>query len=156
MNIEIERKFLVSGTGWKKSAEVKYVRQGYISISESHVVRVRIIENRGMITIKGLIKGTSRMEFEYPVPFVDAEELLQRFCKYPLIEKNRWFLTFKGSEWVVDEFLGANHGLIVAEIELESEVQDFEKPDWIDKEISDDVRYYNANLSRHPFTKWKH
>lgn len=124
-------------------------------MSGSHVVRVRIIGSRGLITIKGLIKTISRMEFEYPVPVKDAEELLKRFCKYPPIEKNRWSLEYEGSEWVVDEFLGANRGLLVAEIELESEAQKFAKPDWIGKEISDDVRYYNANLSRHPFTDWE-
>ena len=155
MNIEIERKFLVLGIDWKKSATFKFIRQGYVSISKSHVVRVRIIEDRGIIAIKGLIKSISRMEFEYPVPIEDAEELLQRFCQYTLIEKNRWSLTFEGNVWVVDEFLGANRGLFVAEIELESETQEFAKPGWIGKEISGDARYYNANLSRHPFTKWK-
>ena len=117
-------------------------------------MRVRIEGEQAMLTIKGANVGATRGEWEYPIPLADAVELLDGLCEQPLIEKVRHRIEHAGMVWEVDEFLGANAGLVVAEIELASEDQPFEKPDWIGVEVSGDARYYNANLIRHPFSQW--
>ena len=117
-------------------------------------MRVRIEGEQAMLTIKGANVGATRSEWEYPIPLADAAELLDGLCEQPLIEKTRHRIEHAGMVWEVDEFLGANAGLVVAEIELASEDQPFDKPDWIGAEVSGDARYYNANLIRHPFSQW--
>jgi adenylate cyclase len=117
-------------------------------------VRVRIEGDHAMLTIKGRTVGASRGEWEYPIPLADAAELLDGLCEQPLIEKYRTRIALGGHVWEVDEFLGANAGLVVAEIELGSEDEAFDKPDWLGEEVTSDVRYLNANLIRHPYTSW--
>ncbi|MDN2709010.1 CYTH domain-containing protein [Janthinobacterium sp. SUN118] len=154
MGIEIERKFLLAGDAWRGLGQPVLLRQGYLSSARERVVRVRIEGEQAMLTIKGANVGASRGEWEYPIPLADAVELLDGLCEQPLIEKYRHRIEHAGMVWEVDEFLGANAGLVVAEIELASEDQPFEKPDWIGAEVSGDARYYNANLIRHPFSQW--
>jgi len=153
MGIEIERKFLVCGDAWRALAAPLLLRQGYLSSQPERVVRVRIEGEAAMMTVKGRSVGASRGEWEYPIPLADAEELL-RLCEQPLVEKYRRRIAFGGLIWEVDEFLGANAGLVVAEVELSSEDQAFDKPDWVGAEVSDDARYFNSNLIRHPYTRW--
>ncbi|AQR72133.1 adenylate cyclase [Janthinobacterium sp. LM6] len=154
MGIEIERKFLLAGDAWRGQGQSVLLRQGYLSSARERVVRVRIEGEQAMLTIKGANVGATRGEWEYPIPLADAAELLDGLCEQPLIEKVRHRIEHAGMVWEVDEFLGANAGLVVAEIELASEDQPFEKPDWIGAEVSGDARYYNANLIRHPFSQW--
>ena len=154
MGVEIERKFLLQGDAWRGLGQAVLLRQGYLSSARERVVRVRIEGEQAMLTIKGANVGATRGEWEYPIPLADAVELLDGLCEQPLIEKVRHRIEHAGMVWEVDEFLGANAGLMVAEIELASEDQPFEKPDWIGAEVSGDARYYNANLIRHPFSQW--
>ncbi|MGK5014205.1 CYTH domain-containing protein [Janthinobacterium sp. 61] len=154
MGVEIERKFLLQGDAWRGLGQAVLLRQGYLSSARERVVRVRIEGEQAMLTIKGANVGATRGEWEYPIPLADAAELLDGLCEQPLIEKYRHRIEHAGMVWEVDEFLGANAGLIVAEIELASEDQPFEKPDWVGAEVSGDARYYNANLIRHPFSQW--
>lgn len=154
MGVEIERKFLLQGDAWRGLGQAVLLRQGYLSSARERVVRVRIEDEQAMLTIKGANVGATRGEWEYPIPLADAAELLDGLCEQPLIEKYRHRIEHAGMVWEVDEFLGANAGLIVAEIELASEDQPFEKPDWVGAEVSGDARYYNANLIRHPFSQW--
>jgi adenylate cyclase len=154
MGVEIERKFLLVGDAWRKLGEPVLLRQGYLSSNPERVVRVRIEDNSGTMTIKGRSVGATRGEWEYPIPLADANELLDRLCEQPIIEKYRRRIPFAGNIWEVDEFLGANQGLMFAEVELDSEEQQFAKPDWIGAEVTDDPRYYNSNLIKHPFSTW--
>lgn len=154
MGVEIERKFLLAGDAWRGLGQAVLLRQGYLSSTRERVVRVRIEGEQAMLTIKGANVGATRGEWEYPIPLADAVELLDGLCEQPLIEKVRHRIEHAGMVWEVDEFLGANAGLVVAEIELASEDQPFEKPEWIGAEVSGDARYYNANLIRHPFSQW--
>lgn len=154
MGVEIERKFLLQGEAWRGLGQAVLLRQGYLSSARERVVRVRIEGEQAMLTIKGANVGATRGEWEYPIPLADAVELLDGLCEQPLIEKVRHRIEHTGMVWEVDEFLGANAGLVVAEIELASEDQPFDKPDWVGAEVSGDARYYNANLIRHPFSQW--
>jgi len=154
MGVEIERKFLLAGDAWRSLGEPVLLRQGYLSSTRERVVRVRIEGEQAVLTIKGASQGATRGEWEYPIPLTDAAELLDTLCEQPLIEKYRRRITHAGMVWEVDEFLGANAGLVVAEIELESEEQAFDKPEWVGEEVSDDARYFNANLIRHPYSQW--
>jgi CYTH domain-containing protein len=153
MSLEIERKFLLEGEGWRGLAPGQLYRQGYLSTVAERTVRVRIAGEKAMLTIKGKTVGVSRLELEYPIPLADAEHLLA-ICEQPLIEKTRYRIKHAEMIWEVDEFFGSNKGLLLAEIELSSEDQPFESPPWIGQEISGDPRYYNANLIAHPFTDW--
>lgn len=152
MAIEIERKFLTQGDAWR-STPALYFCQGYLNRSKERTVRIRVADEQGFLTIKGANTGASRTEFEYEIPLGDAQQLLA-LCDGPLIEKYRRRITYAGMLWEVDEFLGDNEGLVVAEIELESESQTFAKPDWIGAEVTQDARYYNSNLSLSPFNSW--
>lgn len=152
MATEIERKFLVSSDTWREAAAVYYC-QGYLNDNKHRTVRVRVVGEQGILTIKGLTTGVERLEFEYPVPVEDAKAMLA-LCEQPLIEKYRREIPFGDHVWEVDEFLGDNAGLVVAEIELGSAEQSFELPEWVGEEISEDVRYFNSALSKHPFKDW--
>jgi adenylate cyclase len=154
MSTEIERKFLVKSDAWRPLATGKLYRQGYLSTKKGCTVRVRLVGNQGYLTIKGSTQGISRAEYEYPIPAEDAQAMLDNLCDRPLIEKTRYKIELAGLIWEVDEFAGENQGLIVAEVELTDENQIIELPDWIGKEVSDDPRYFNANLTQHPFSKW--
>ncbi|MEJ1930734.1 CYTH domain-containing protein [Nostoc sp. NIES-2111] len=150
---EIERKFLVNGDSWRQLGEGSLYRQGYIA-SQGATVRVRIAGNQGYLTIKGPTVNFSRSEFEYPIPLADAEEMLDTLCDRPLIEKTRYKIECSGLVWEVDEFAGANQGLIIAEVELTDEAQQVEIPDWVGTEVTGDARYYNSYLVKHPFAEW--
>jgi adenylate cyclase len=155
MGIEIERKFLLKGDGWRGLGQPTLMRQGYLVADPVRTVRVRIEGERAVITIKSKSTGASRGEWEYEIPVPDAAELLERLCEQPLVEKVRHRIAHAGHTWEVDEFQGENAGLLVAEIELGSEDEAFEKPDWIGQEVTGDKRYYNSSLIRLPYSKWK-
>lgn len=151
--IEIERKFLVVGHGWKAASEGIAIRQGFLVAEKERTVRVRIAAGKAFLTVKSAAQGITRQEFEYPIPVAQAEQILD-LCIRPLIEKKRYRFEHQGMTWEVDEFLGENAGLVVAEIELESESQDFARPDWLGQEVSHDPRYLNANLVKSPYKEW--
>jgi adenylate cyclase len=153
MGKEIERKFLIKNDSWRSVEGTKY-RQGYLNSVKERTVRVRTIDDKGFLTVKGITIGATRLEYEYEVPASDADEMLTELCEKPLIEKKRYKIPFAGFTFEVDEFFGENEGLIVAEVELESEDQAFDKPEWLGEEVSGDPRYFNSNLIKHPYTKW--
>jgi CYTH domain-containing protein len=155
MGKEIERKFLLKQNCWKSLAKPIKYRQGYLSKDKERTIRVRTIGNKGFLTIKGIAVGFSRAEFEYEIPIMDAEEMLSTLCKPLIIEKNRYKIHFSGLTWEVDEFLGENEGLIVAEVELESENQEIQFPEWIGEEVTNDPRFFNSSLSTNPYKNWK-
>ena len=150
---EIERKFLVMNNDYKKDVDGMLYKQGYLSTNPQRTVRVRIVGNQGYLTINGLSKGATRAEYEYIIPYKDAEELFL-LCETPLIEKYRYLIPYKGNTWEVDEFYGENKGLVIAEIELKSENESIELPPWVGSEVTSDPRYYNSNLVRFTFSQW--
>ena len=157
MATEIERKYLVELEAWQEAkinAKHSHISQGYLSLEAERTVRVRIKKERASLTIKGKTQGVSRLEFEYEIPIEDGLALL-KICQGSIIEKKRFILEYDNLVWEVDEFEGDNAGLIVAEVELESEDQVFALPPWIKEEVSEDSRYYNANLVQHPFKDWE-
>ncbi|MGD9172857.1 MAG: CYTH domain-containing protein [Desulfobacterales bacterium] len=149
---EIERKFRVKEGSWRSAKGTTY-RQGYLNSVKERIVRVRTINDKGYLTIKGLTVGATRLEFEYEIPRRDAEQLLD-ICEKPLIEKKRFKVEEADFIWEIDEFFGDNQGLIVAEVELESEDQDFPRPDWVLEEVTGDPRYFNSNLIKKPYKMW--
>lgn len=152
---EIERKFLVVGSAWRTLAQGTRYRQGYLNSDKARTVRIRTVGDQAFLTIKGPTIGVTRTEFEYPIPYDDCVTMLNDLAEQPVIDKIRYKIPVDGLIWEVDEFFGANEGLIVAEVELTSEDQAFEKPDWVGEEISGDVRYYNSSLIKAPYTTWK-
>jgi adenylate cyclase len=155
MAIEIERKFLVSGKFKDKASHAFYIAQGYLNSDPERSVRIRIQEEKAFLTIKGIgnQSGTSRFEWEKAIPMQDARDLLG-ICEPGLIEKTRYFVEGGGHTFEVDEFSGENKGLIIAEIELKTEEEAFEKPDWLGVEVTGIEKYYNAMLIRNPYSKW--
>lgn len=154
MGWEIERKFLVDGDGYRDLGTGVRYRQGYLVAEAGCTVRVRTMGARAALTIKGPTVGLTRAEFEYPIPVEDACRLLE-MCRGPLVEKTRYEVPFGGRVWHVDEFHGANLGLVVAECELESEDQEVVAPGWVGAEVTGDPRYYNSSLSQRPFSEWR-
>ncbi len=155
MGTEIERKFLTTGDAWRAAVtEVVEMRQGYLSSSPDCSVRVRITADEARLNIKSATLGIVRQEFDYAIPATDAEEILQTLCGGRSLSKIRHYVPHGGRLWEVDEFCGANTGLIVAELELEAADETFEKPDWIGEEVSDERRYYNVRLIEHPYSEW--
>ena len=154
MGKEIERKFLVRDDSFRSLAQGTRYRQGYLNSVKERVVRVRTIDDKGFLTIKGITTGATRAEYEYEIPVKEAEAMLDELCEQPLIEKNRYKIAHKGFVWEVDEFFGENQGLIFAEVELESEDQQFDKPDWITDEVTGDPKYFNSNLIQNPYKNW--
>jgi adenylate cyclase len=152
---EIERKFLVRTRKWSELGPGLVIRQGYLSVTIERTVRVRTYGEHGYVTIKGKTSGISRDEYEYEIPLKDATEILDGLCVRPLIEKTRYRIPFGGHTFEVDEFIGANLGLTVAEVELKSADEKIELPDWIDRDVSGDPRYFNSNLAQEPFSSWK-
>ncbi len=150
---EIERKYLVKGNDWKKLSQGQFYCQGYIATKGKQTVRIRIIGEQGYLTLKGANIGSTRSEFEYPIPIEDAREILDTLCDRPLIEKYRYKIPQGDLIWEVDELLGENAGLIIAEVELTDENQEIELPAWIDRQVTD-PKYYNANLAKHPYSQW--
>ncbi len=156
MGQEIERKFLVINDNYKTTATAHLFRQGYLCTDKERTVRVRIAGEKAFITIKGTTHGCTRDEFEYEIPTVDAQYIINHLCKKPIIEKIRHTYTeIDGKIWEIDEFMGENEGLVLAEIELYSEKEEFIKPEWLGEEITGDIRYYNSNLTTYPYNKWE-
>ena len=156
MNIEIERKYLVKHDLWAKLIKPvgEYYRQGYIVNEKEKTVRVRATENHGFITIKGRTDNPAvKPEYEYQIPRAEAIELLDGFTKNN-IEKHRYRINFEGKTWETDVFHGANEGLIVAEIELNSVDESYKIPDWIAREVTHEAKYFNAKLVEFPFSTW--
>ncbi len=153
-NVEIERKFLVVGDGWKSQAKAKPIRQGYLATGKGLTVRARQKGDKAFLTIKAARDATSRYEFEYSIPVSDALQMLETICPHPPIEKIRYIVEEDGNTWEIDVFEGANQGLIVAEIELKSADQAFNKPGWLGPEVSDDIRFFNASIAYAPFNTW--
>jgi len=151
---EIERKFLVTSDAWKNQAKGRFYRQGYLSTVSERVVRVRVIDDTGFITIKGATVGVTRNEFEYEIPVEDAVIMLDALCVKPIIEKFRTTVEHAGLAWEIDVFHGDNEGLVVAEVEVDDEHQAIDLPAWIGEEVSCDPRYFNSNLITHPFSRW--
>lgn len=151
---EIERKFLVIGVDWRELAPGVLYRQGYIPRGNQATVRVRVAGSAAYLTLKGPTVGLTRSEFEYAIPLADAEALLSTLCEPPLIEKIRYHIPHGNHIWEVDEFLGDNGGLVLAEVELTHEGEPVTLPPWVGPEVSQDARYRNANLSRHPYRTW--
>ena len=154
MDREIERKFLVKIEEWQPKSKGNLYLQGYLSTVKERVVRVRVTGDKGFLTVKGMTERFSRPEFEYEIPVRDAHQMLDTLCELPLIEKNRYREEHKGMIWEIDVFLGDNKGLVLAEVELESATQQFTLPPWIGEEVSEDPRYFNANLIKNPFRQW--
>ncbi len=155
MAMEIERKFLVKNNEWQKESAWKNYRQGYFPVTGRAItLRVRTCGEKAFITIKGEPRGFSRPEFEYEIPVKDANIMLDTLCLTPLIEKTRYLVNVNGLVWELDVFHGENEGLIIAEVELESETQYIALPDWIKREVTGDLKYYNSTLVRYPFSKW--
>lgn len=155
--IEIERKFLVTSDIFKKEAfTINRIAQGYLSAVPEHTVRVRVKGDKGFLTIKGASNesGLSRFEWENEIPVDEATALL-KLCEKGVIDKNRFEVKIGSHIFEVDEFYGENEGLIIAEVELGSEKESFEKPSWLGNEVTNDIRYYNSYLSKNPFKKWK-
>ncbi|MBX3157935.1 MAG: CYTH domain-containing protein [Deltaproteobacteria bacterium] len=150
---EIERKFLVDAARWNPTGHGTALRQGYLSSVPERTVRVRLAGERAVLTVKGLTTGVTRTELEYEIPVEDARILLD-MCERPLIEKVRHVEDWGGTRWEIDVFGGDNAGLVLAEVELPSEDAAFARPPWLGREVSDDARYYNANLVKQPFTTW--
>ncbi|MCF7823388.1 MAG: CYTH domain-containing protein [Candidatus Marinimicrobia bacterium] len=151
---EIERKFLVNSTAYRALATGVHYLQGYLNREKERVVRVRIIDKNAFLTVKGITKGFSRLEYEFEIPINEANELLTELCEHPLIDKHRYKVKLGDLVWEVDEFHGENDGLTVAEVELISEDQEFSIPDWIGEEVTGDFRYYNSNLIINPYKSW--
>jgi adenylate cyclase len=153
---EIERKFLVRGDAWRTASERRIrIRQGYLVAEEERSARVRLAEGRATLAIKGATRGASRSEYEYAIPVDDAESLLGQLCLRPVIEKTRHLVEYAGRTWEVDEFHAENDGLLVAELELDSEDEDPALPDWVGAEVTADPRYLNVNLVRAPYREWR-
>lgn len=158
MGIERERRFLVVGDAWRDGARGERICQGYLTTARFPTVRVRVREGRAFLTVKGETQGTARSEFEYPIPLADAEEMLQRLCLDRIVDKTRYVVECAGFAWEVDEFAGGNAGLVLAEIELESDAE-LERavsaaPAWLGAEVTSDGRLANASLAMTPLEKW--
>lgn len=155
MAIEIERKFLLANDSWRTAVfkSINY-RQGYLNSDANSSVRIRVSDDTAKINIKSATIGSQRSEYEYDIPAEDAHELLSTLCHQPLVEKVRHLVSIGKHTWEIDEFSGDNQGLIVAEIELSAVDEDFTKPDWVGLDVTEELRYYNNQLSKYPYSKW--
>ena len=155
MGVEIERKFLVVDDSWREASPpgVRY-RQGYLTTDPGSSVRVRVSGDRAWLNIKSATVGVTRREYEYEIPGADAHAILEELCVKPLIEKTRFVVEHDGRTWEIDVFEGDNAGLVVAEVELESEDEEITLPAWAGEDVSHDVRYYNQRLVEHPYSRW--
>jgi adenylate cyclase len=155
MAVEIERKFTVRSDAWRAAVRRStLLRQGYLANTERASIRVRLAGDQGWLSVKAMTRGLARAEYEAVIAAADANEMLGALCEGPLIEKWRHIVPHEGNEWEIDEFLAANAGLVIAELELDSEQQPFALPAWIGAEVTQDERYYNFRLSQHPYTRW--
>ncbi|MPV85385.1 CYTH domain-containing protein [Ostreibacterium oceani] len=157
MSIEIERKFLIVNQAWRSHIkEDQHITQGYIK-TEDATVRIRCYhdDKTGLITVKGKREGISRLEFEYPIPYTDAQEMQEKLCQSRLVEKTRHLIEYHGMLWELDEFHGDNEGLFIAEIELSAVDQPFDLPDWVGEDVSFDSKYRNSRLCVFPYKDWE-
>lgn len=155
MSLEIERKFLVRDAGWRRQVrDCQRLRQGYLANTAGCSVRVRIAEGGAWLSVKAMQPGPARAEFEYPIPVADAAAMLADFAQGPLVEKRRHRVPVGGHCYELDEFEGANLGLVLAEIELDSVSEAFPRPDWLGDEVTDDLRFHNFRLAQQPFSGW--
>ncbi len=155
MGVEVERKFLVAGEGWREGViSATRIVQGYLAQTDSATIRVRASDDRGFLTIKGRTMGITRAEYEYDIPVTDALAMLDALAQGPVIDKVRHLVSVGSHLWEVDVFAGANAPLVMAEVELASEHESFEVPPWAGDEVSDDPRYYNVNLASRPYSTW--
>jgi len=155
MFIEIERKFLVVGEFKSQSIKSTRISQGYLSSVPERTVRIRIKDNQGFITVKGISKnnGLSRLEWEKEIPIEEASELI-KICELGIIDKIRYIVPYENKIFEIDEFYGENEGLILAEVELNNENETLKKPNWLGREVTGDERYYNSMLMKNPYKKW--
>lgn len=151
---EIERKFLIDISGIESMDSGTQIKQGYISTTDNTAVRVRVSGEVAYLTLKGENKGATRSEFEYEIPIKDANEIIEELCTGPIIDKTRYLVVHGAHTWEVDVFHGDNDGLIVAEVELESESEVVDLPSWVVSEVTGDVKYYNTSLLDNPFSQW--
>ena len=155
MATEIEHKFLLRNDRWRHQIERSVrMRQGYLTSDARCSVRVRVADHQGFLNIKSGTLGIQRSEYEYTIPLAEAEEILDTLCEQPLLEKTRHFVHYGDHLWEIDEFAGANTGLIVAEVELSRPDEPFKRPEWVGEDVSHDIRYYNSQLARHPYANW--
>lgn len=155
MAIEIEHKFLLANDSWRALVtHSENYQQGYLSSNALTSIRVRLTADKAWLNLKSTTIGTQRDEYEYPIPITDASEIITNLCLPPLIEKTRHFVTIEQHIWEIDEFWGANTGLIVAEIELSQVNEKFLRPSWLGLEVTGDIRYYNNQLCQQPYTTW--
>jgi len=154
MPLEIERKFIVDTNRLSLSGSGKRYRQGYLPAAGKTSVRVRICDDAAWLTLKGETVGATRLEFEYSIPVEDAAHILESLCTGSIIDKTRHLLDHAGHTWEIDIFAGDNAGLVIAEVELQSEDEAVELPDWAVEEVTRDSRYYNANLVKNPYSNW--
>jgi adenylate cyclase len=155
MATEIERKFRVGDDSWRRQVRSRtLLRQGYLANTERASVRVRLAADQGWLSVKAMTPGRARAEYEVAIALADANEMLDRLCEGPLVEKWRHIVLHEGSEWEIDEFLGDNAGLVIAELELDCEDEEFVPPPWLGDEVTHDERYYNFRLSQHPWRQW--
>lgn len=155
MGVEIERKFLLASEAWRSEVrDRERMVQGYLAETDTCSIRVRVAGDRASINFKGLTIGARRSEFEFPVPVEDGREMLNLYCGGRLIDKTRHLVRHGHHDWEIDEFHGANAGLVVAEVELEDEAEVLDRPDWLGREVTDDPRYYNIRLVEHPWPEW--
>jgi adenylate cyclase len=155
MAVEIERKFRVINDDWRSAVRTStLLRQGYLANTARASIRVRLAGEQGWLSVKAMTPGRSRAEYEAAIAAADANEMLSRLCEGPLIEKWRHIVAHAGDDWEIDEFLGANSGLVIAELELDSEQQQFARPEWLGAEVTEDQRYYNFRLSQKPYCHW--
>jgi adenylate cyclase len=155
MAVEIERKYLIDLEKIGTLENGNKIKQGYITTNKNAVVRVRVKNDKGYLTIKGSNSGIARLEFEYEIPLVEANEMLDKLCQRPIIDKIRYIIDFDKHIWEIDIFYGENEGLVVAEVELKDENEYINLPIWIKEEVTHDDRYFNSNLMSHPFNNWK-
>ena len=160
MSIEIERKYLLKNNDWRELINSStYFKQGYLNEADKNEhskasIRVRIEGDKANINIKSMTLSITRQEYEYAIPLDDAQKMLNDLCIHPLIEKTRHIVYYDDHRWEIDVFEGDNHGLVVAEIELENESEQFKMPSWIGEEVSEQEKYYNVCLVKNPYSNW--
>jgi adenylate cyclase len=155
MAIEIEHKFLLANNDWRKEVSKSVLlRQGYLSSQPTSSIRVRTCDDKAWLNIKSATLGNFRHEYEYEIPLSDANEIILSLCTKPIIEKVRHYIKADKHTWEIDEFMGTNKGLIIAEIELTNLDESFTKQSWLGQEVTHDLRYYNNNLAIYPYSEW--
>ena len=154
MALEIERKYLVDLEKVGTLENGSRIKQGYLSTNKEAVVRVRVKNDKAYLTIKGSNIGVTRLEFEYEIPLDEANEMLDKLCQKPVIDKTRYLINYENHTWELDVFYGENEGLVVVEVELSSEDETIILPSWVKEEVTSDARYYNSNLMKNPYKNW--